>query len=350
MAALTPPLTSILIVDDEPAVRDLMSRWVTSLGLRAHAAANADEALATARTQHYDMAVIDVMMPGRDGLWLATELQRAHPQMALVIATAYTDLLIADPTERPVADCLVKPFHRDRFALAVDRGRQWRRATLDDVHWQAVLSIELHDRASQLLLDLTELAHGQNEDAALAELMRQRMPDVAAHGERVARFAAAVARQLEMSGADQAVVEVAARFHDVGKLALPRALIDKPSSLTPGEAAIVRQHADVGADLLEATCALGDAAAAVRASHEWFGGGGYPIGLSAAAIPLASRIIAVADAFDAMTQDRAYRPRFASSDAIGELLRCCPAQFDPRVVAAFLAVLTTLEGSPNPLH
>src|SRR5258708_37166936 len=87
------PLSSVLIVDDEPAVRDLMSRWVASLGLRAHTAANADEALATLRDEHYDLAVIDVMMPGRDGLWLATQLQRAHPHTARVVATAYTELL-----------------------------------------------------------------------------------------------------------------------------------------------------------------------------------------------------------------------------------------------------------------
>src|SRR6059058_3621193 len=86
-------LTSVLIVDDEPAVRDIMARWVKSLGLRPKTAANADEALATLRTQHYDLAVIDVMMPGHDGLWLASELQRDHPNTAVVIATAYSDLL-----------------------------------------------------------------------------------------------------------------------------------------------------------------------------------------------------------------------------------------------------------------
>src|SRR4051794_41643424 len=81
LTAMT-PLTSVLIVDDEPAVRDLMSRWVTSLGLRAQTASNADEALASMRLRHYDLAVIDVMMPGRDGLWLAAQLRREHPPTA----------------------------------------------------------------------------------------------------------------------------------------------------------------------------------------------------------------------------------------------------------------------------
>ena len=101
------PLTTVLIVDDEPAVRDLMARWVTALGLRPQTAANADEALASLRVHHYDLAVIDVMMPGHDGLWLANEVQRDHPNTAVVIATAYTDLLDADAQQRPIADFLI---------------------------------------------------------------------------------------------------------------------------------------------------------------------------------------------------------------------------------------------------
>jgi HD-GYP domain-containing protein (c-di-GMP phosphodiesterase class II) len=84
---------------------------------------------------------------------------------------------------------------------------------------------------------------------------------------------------------------------------------------------------------------LAVAAASVRASHEWFGGGGYPLRSAGTAIPFVSRIIAVADAYDAMTQDRSYRVRCDASDAVSELLRCSPAQFDPEIVAAFLAVL-----------
>jgi cyclic di-GMP phosphodiesterase len=337
---MTTPLTSVLIVDDEPAVRDLMARWVRALGLRSQTAASADEALATLRTQHYDLAVIDVMMPGRDGLWLAAELQRRHPQTAVVIATAYSDLLVADPTDRPIADCLVKPFHRERFALAVDRGRQWRKETLEEVHWHAVLSIELRDRAAHVsaLLATREMA---DEMIALTEIITERMPDMAAHGERVARFAHTVARELGMDPDSLPALDIAARFHDVGKLAIPEALLTKPSPLTAGELAIMRQHVDVGADILGASATLVEAAGIVRASHEWFSGAGYPQRLAGDAIPLASRIIAVADAYDAMTQDRAYRTRFDSSDAVAELLRCCPGQFDPRVVGAFLGVLGT---------
>ena len=334
------PLTSVLIVDDEPAVRDLMSRWVAALGLLPKTAANADEALATLRVQHYDLAVIDVMMPGHDGLWLANELQRDHPSTAVVIATAYTELLDDDAQKQPIADFLIKPFQRERFALAVDRGRQWRKQALEEVHWHAVLSIEMRDHAQQLSIVLQErTANGVSEAEALMALAIERIPDTAAHGARVARYAQSVAREMRLNPAGMPGLEIAALFHDIGKATMPEALLTKPSPLTAGEMAIMRQHAEVGADILENTVTLSHAADAVRASHEWFGGGGYPSKIGGDDIPMDSRIIAVVDAYDAMTQDRAYRIRFDSSDAIAELLRCSPIQFDPRVVRAFLAVL-----------
>jgi HD-GYP domain-containing protein (c-di-GMP phosphodiesterase class II) len=157
----------------------------------------------------------------------------------------------------------------------------------------------------------------------------------------VARYAKAVARELGMSGDRRRDLAIAARFHDIGKIVMPDALMNKPSPLTPAETAIMQLHVEVGAEILEATRTLACAADAVRAAHESFGGDGYPRQLAGDQIPLASRIIAGGAAYDAMTQDRAYRRQLDSADAIAELLRCSPAQFDPDVVAAFLAVLGT---------
>jgi len=334
------PLTSVLIVDDEPAVRDIMSRWVSSLGLNSATAANADEAIATMRTHHYDLAVIDVMMPGHDGLWLATELQRDHPHTAVVIATAYTVLLDEDAQQRPVADFLIKPFQRERFALAVDRGRQWRQRAIQEVEWHARLATELQDRTAQVIALVGErVAGGDTEERALVALCRERAPEMAAHAERVTRYAQSLARELGVDDQLGPALDTAARLHDVGKIAMPEALLTKPSPFTAGEMAIMRRHVSVGAEILQATRTLGAAAPAVLASHEWFSGGGYPLRLAGPEIPLSSRIIAVVDAYDAMTQDRVYRVRLNSADAVAELVRCRRSQFDPDVVAGFLAAI-----------
>jgi len=333
-------LASVLIVDDEPAVRELMARWVASLGMRPHTVGSADEALETLRRAHFDLAVIDVMMPGHDGIWLASQMRRDHPHTAVVISTAYAEALTsADAPQPAVADFLIKPFQRDRFALAVDRGRQWRRHALEDVEWHARLSHEMQQRCDDLCGYVRHRAdQGSSERSVFIELVTECLADTLAHSERVARYAQSVARQMNAPQFGDAL-EAAALFHDIGKIAIPAALLTKPSPLTSGEMAIMRRHADIGAEMLDRTRTLRDAAPIVLASHEWFGGAGYPRRLAGSAIPLASRIIAVVDAYDAMTQDRAYRVRLDSTDAVAELLRCSPSQFDPEVVAAFLAVL-----------
>ena len=122
---------------------------------------------------------------------------------------------------------------------------------------------------------------------------------------------------------------------------MPEALLTKPSPLTPGEFGIMRRHVALGAEILEATDTLAWVAPLVMTSHEWFNGGGYPNRLAGSNIPLATRIITVVDAFDAMTQDRSYRVGTHAQNAVAELLRCTPTQFDPEVVTAFLGVLGT---------
>jgi putative nucleotidyltransferase with HDIG domain len=328
-------VVSVLIVDDEPSVRDLMARWVSSLGLEPTTARNSDEALDRLRNGHHDLAVIDVMMPGRNGMWLASEVRRQHPHTAVVIATAHTELL----DEAPVADLLIKPFKRERFVLALDRGRQWRQRTLAEVEWHARLNQELRAGIEAVRATIVERrSQGESDETILVNFSAQRMPEVLAHSERVARYSVSLATELRLDALTIPLVERAGRFHDIGKAAVPESLLTKPSPMTMGEAAIMRRHAEAGAAILNTT-SLRDVAPIVLASHEWYNGGGYPARLASRAIPFESRVIAVADAYDAMTHSRAYRDRLNVSEAVSELLRCSGSQFDPDIVTAFLNVL-----------
>src|SRR3989442_12152170 len=188
------------------------------------------------------------MMPGHDGWGLANEVQREHPHTAVVIATAYTELLTADAQKKPIADFLVKPFQRDRFALAVDRGRQWRKQTLEELQWHARLALELRDRTHEICSIIRERsAAGIAELDALMEITFERVPETMAHSQRVARYADSVARELRIEHAPALdILDLAARLHDVGKAAMPEELITKPSPLTVGESAIMRRHVDAG--------------------------------------------------------------------------------------------------------
>jgi two-component system, cell cycle response regulator len=159
------------------------------------------------------------------------------------------------------------------------------------------------------------------------------------HASDVAALAGPVARRLGLEGDDLQNVRQVAELHDVGKLAIPDAILDKPGALTDDEWELVRRHPVVGQRILAAAPALVSVADIVRSTHERFDGDGYPDGLVGADIPLVARIVAVCDAFDAMTSRRPYRPPLSVEEALVELRRCAGTQFDPTVVAAFLAEL-----------
>ena len=154
----------------------------------------------------------------------------------------------------------------------------------------------------------------------------------------VAELAEAVARRLRVSPGELAKIRQAAELHDVGKLAIPEEILSKPGSLGADEWEFVKRHPLIGERILAAAPDFGGAARLVRSSHERWDGTGYPDRLSGPEIPLGARIIAVCDAFDAMTTTRPYAPQLDSEDAMSELVRCAGTQFDPEVVAAFASV------------
>jgi putative nucleotidyltransferase with HDIG domain len=163
----------------------------------------------------------------------------------------------------------------------------------------------------------------------------------AGHCVDVAELAARVAARLGASPTERELVRQAALLHDLGKLAIPPEILTKPGPLDPHEWDIVRTHPDRGAEILLRAPGLGDLAAAVRASHERWDGGGYPNRLTGRAIPFAARVVAACDAFDAMVTERPYSPALAPEAAIAELHECAGSQFDPDVVAMLVEELSS---------
>jgi diguanylate cyclase (GGDEF)-like protein/putative nucleotidyltransferase with HDIG domain len=184
----------------------------------------------------------------------------------------------------------------------------------------------------------TSFAAGRRElswAATLARAVDVRMAVPAEHSATVAQYAVGIAQRLGWGGADLAYLRVAAMLHDVGKVSLPDEILRKPGPLDDLEYEEVKMHPVIGADFVKRVDGLSPIAVWVKHSHEHFDGTGYPDALSGDEIPLASRILLVADAFDAMTSDRPYRAAMANDEALAELRRNAGRQFDPRCVAAF---------------
>jgi diguanylate cyclase (GGDEF)-like protein len=180
---------------------------------------------------------------------------------------------------------------------------------------------------------------GRQSSDVLMRALAERHPDLGEHHDEVAELVEEVGMRLGIDAAELAHLRHAASLHDIGKVAIPDAIITKPGPLTEDEWAFMRRHTVIGERILSAAPALGAAARLVRSSHEAWDGTGYPDALAGVEIPLGSRIIAVCDSFDAMISSRAYAPAKTIDDALAELRRCAGTQFDPELVSVFEQVL-----------
>lgn len=176
---------------------------------------------------------------------------------------------------------------------------------------------------------------------ALITAASQRDKTAEGHSQRVTRYSLAIGREVGLSYTDLVNLKYAAGLHDIGKIAISRKIINKLGKLTEAEFAIMKQHSTIAIRILERVDGLQDAAPIIKHHHERFDGKGYPDGLSGQQIPLGSRIIAVAEAFDILTSDVPWRDAVDQESALREIQACAGTQFDPAVVASFRSAITT---------
>ena len=188
---------------------------------------------------------------------------------------------------------------------------------------------------AQLFLDLQESFLATVK--ALAQAVDAKDSYTAGHSSRVTLYSVIIGEELDLPMEDQRQLRMSGLLHDVGKIGIRDSVLGKPGQLTDEEFAVMKSHPTVGENILKQVPQLAGVLPGVVSHHERFDGKGYPHGLKGEEIPLLGRIIGVADAFDAMTSDRVYRPRLSDAVALGELRKHSGAQFDSRVVKAFLA-------------
>jgi putative nucleotidyltransferase with HDIG domain len=332
---------SVIIVDDEASVRHLMRRWLESRGYTVAVAAGADKALELLAAAPTAVALCDLRMPGHDGLWLAEKLRREHPDTAVIIATGANDAGSAvESLRQGVVDYLTKPFERERLCEAVSRGVAWHRSACDSRRWRELLEDEMGRRRSHVEMVIASQFVDSDDDLdVLLATLTATNPDAYAHAHRVAALTATIARALGLPAADVVTVERAALLHDLGKLAMPEAVLRKPAPLTVEEQRLIRLHPRIAHELIEHVPYLALAAPVVRDAHERVDGLGYPRGSRDEEVCLGARIVAVADAYDTMTRARVFRDAMTVAAALAELQRCRGTQFDSRPVDVLVALV-----------
>jgi two-component system cell cycle response regulator len=237
----------------------------------------------------------------------------------------------SDPVLRAAATALEA--RGDGFDVTASYGR----VALPEDAADSEEALHLADRRMYAAKESRPSSAGLQTRSVLLKVLSEREPELHEHSTDVMGLARGVARRLGLPPDAREIVARAAELHDIGKMAIPDAILSKPGPLDEREWRFMRRHTIIGEDILNAAPALQPVAALVRASHERWDGTGYPDGTAGEAIPEGARIVAVCDAFSAMVQERPYQPGLTVSEAVAEIERCAGEHFDPRVVEAFAA-------------
>lgn len=180
---------------------------------------------------------------------------------------------------------------------------------------------------------------GRQSSHVLRKVLSERRADLHEHTSNVADLAEALSHALELAELDVQLIRLAAELHDVGKMAIPDLILDKPGPLSAKEWTVMRRHTVIGQRIIRSDDSLAHVARVVRSSHERYDGTGYPDGLRGAQISVGARVISVCDAYDAIVNDRVYRRARSDEDALAELRRCAATQFDPAIVELFCSTI-----------
>lgn len=336
----------VVIVDDEPAIRALLTSYLAALPLDCRSAKDAAEALALAAEEPRPSLVLsDVEMPGVSGVELLERLKALDETIQVVMVTGVQQMATVRQCVRAGAyDYITKPFEADDLLATVERAVERARLIRENDDYRRNLERMVKEQTVEIR---------QTRDIALltlARLAESRDHETGRHLERMAEYsrllAQAASREPSLGKITSEFVEhlyKSSPLHDIGKVGIPDAILRKPGPLAPEEMSVMRRHPEIGGDTLRNVIERYDGHRFLRMGmeiaychHEHWDGSGYPRGLAGPLIPLAARIVALADAYDTITSSRPYKTAFDHEEAVRRIARDRGTHFDPVLVDVFL--------------
>jgi len=327
-----------LIVDDEPPVCEMMSRWLRAEGYQVHSAHCAEEALELLGRRRFDLLILDIGLPGRSGIELLSITRQQFPDMAVVMVSGVADRRTAvHALELGAYGYLAKPFEQNELIINVVSALERRRLVLASREYEQRLEAKVREQTR-------EIRHSREEMCLrLMAALESRHGETGMHVRRIGLGADLIGKALGLGRARRELLRLAAPMHDIGKIAVPDAILLKPGKLDAREWQLMQSHTTSGAQMLAGSNipVLDVAARIALCHHERWDGSGYPAGLVAQRIPLEARIVAIVDVYDALMHDRVYRPAMGEEAAL-ELIQKQRSAFDPDVFESFLSLLSQL--------
>ncbi len=319
----------IMVVDDEQGIIDSLSMFLNKYTLKGYT--DPLEAIEVLKTEHYDLLILDFLMMPIHGDKVVEEIRKFNQSLYILLLTGHKDL--APPLETikrlDIQGYCEKSSRFDQLILLVESG-------LKSVTQMKIIA-DINQQLEEANAQLKDAYYGTIESLRLAVDAKDSY--TRGHSDRVSYYSVMIGKQLGLSEEDLDTLKQGALFHDVGKIGIPDAILQKPGKLTDDEYDDIKNHPSIGAKILGPAKIFEPLIPMVLHHHERYDGRGYPGGLKGEEIPYFARIVCVADSFDAMTSDRAYRPRFTVVKALEEMESCKGTQFDPEMVDAFMIAM-----------
>jgi putative two-component system response regulator len=326
---------TLLIVDDEDMIRKVLHLKLSREGYVCEEASDGERAVHILETVPIALVVLDIKMPGKSGTELLPEIKLGYPDTGVIMATAVNDIEVAIQCLKEGADDYIcKPFNLEEVSIAVQRALEKRRLQLELREYQQFLE----EKVEEQMIGTRKLFLGAME--ALVSALEAKDKYTGGHSRRVTEIALAIGKELGLSRQEMEDLRWGSLLHDVGKIAIHQVIQNKPGSLTPEEYEHIMTHSQIGARIVRPVV-NGKITEIIEHHHDHYDGSGLHQVVAGSAIPLGARIIAVADAFDAMSSDRPYREAMSVAEAVEEIKHCADSQFDPVIVAAFLETVET---------
>ena len=338
---------NILVVDDEEPIRRLIGYLLQSHGYTAALAADAREARQKLDEQPFALLLCDVNMPGESGMDLVRNVLADRPPTAAIIVTGLDSSVLANAAlDVGAFGYIVKPFESNEVLIDVANALRRRRLEIENRLHRENLEDIVRTRTVALQQALDWLERSEKELRLSREETIQRLAiaaefrdsSTAQHIQRMSHYCDLLARNYGMSPERCDLIRTASPMHDIGKIGTPDHVLLKPGKFTQEEFGVIAQHAEIGYRILSGSNAelLKVAAMIAYTHHERFDGSGYPRELKGEAIPIEGRIASIADAFDALTTQRVYKPAFELSHAIELMLKHRGEHFDPELLDVFV--------------
>ncbi|HZS60813.1 MAG TPA: HD domain-containing phosphohydrolase [Gemmatimonadaceae bacterium] len=325
----------LLLVDDEATILTALAKFLRSRSFDVHTATSGDEALAKlSASGPFKLMLCDVRMPGLTGVEVVSKALAIDPDLAIVMLTGVNDAPTAtDALARGAFDYLLKPVELADLHQAIERSLHRRDLLIDRRNIDRVIREEVDARTK----DLQEMSMGTIH--ALINAMEAKDIYLRGHSERIAELAASIAEVLGLDPDTVENVRVAGRLHDVGQIGIRESVLNKPGPLTPDEYEHVKEHVWISMDILKPLTIVRGALEYIQDHHERWDGQGYPKGKAGEDISIGGRILAAADAFDALTSHRAYREPRSPKETLTYLESHVGGLLDPRIYEALTSVV-----------